>query len=314
METGFLSLTDSALLKTRPTGDRGGSQAEAAEDACPFKDQLQHHSQSLSCARLANGEQKNNSVSAPEQNGELMKVALADLHSSETQQELKKTLSGSCPFHNGSPTTSLYETLDHKDQVEPKLPPPHGELIPYIQYSWKAHILPKKELIADLLYDNLFLAHPTYRKLFGGVSGENMAIQKRKLMKMFSNIIKNAHRLEDLKSEMRELGSRHVVYGVEDSYYGSVGTSLIESLMKALGDEFNADAQAAWAAIFWILVSEMLNGSVEFRAQLKREKEKANAGCVVKCKLWLRGILKRTPSKSPPKSPSIVTVVKSNSI
>ena len=62
---------------------------------------------------------------------------------------------------------------------------------------------------------------------------------------------------------LKSLGRRHVSYGVSDAHYAVVGTALRDTLAHALGDEFDAETHAPWAAAYDLLSSVMKIGAAE---------------------------------------------------
>lgn len=110
----------------------------------------------------------------------------------------------------------------------------------------------------DLFYKNLFERAPEVRPLFSHAS---MPVQKRKLASAISLVVKSPTLPENVTQALRELGRKHVAYGVEDSHYDAVGSALIETLATALGHEFTPKARAAWAGAYTAVADHMKTGA-----------------------------------------------------
>ena len=64
--------------------------------------------------------------------------------------------------------------------------------------------------------------------------------------------------LDAIIPAVRDLGSRHVGYGVEAAHYETVGTALIWTLEQGLGDDFTEQTKEAWVAAYGLLTSVMI--------------------------------------------------------
>ena len=121
-----------------------------------------------------------------------------------------------------------------------------------IKASW-AEVLPIKERAATLFYGRLFEIDPGVKALFNG----DMAEQGRKLMVMINTAVNGLDRLDTIVPAVQELGRRHVVYGVEDHHYDSVGDALLWTLEQGLGSGFTPAVREAWSAVYMLLATTM---------------------------------------------------------
>jgi hemoglobin-like flavoprotein len=64
---------------------------------------------------------------------------------------------------------------------------------------------------------------------------------------------------------LKNLGARHVGYGVQDRHYDTVGTALIWTLQKGLGEAFTDELCEAWLTAYQLLSSVMQQGAREAR-------------------------------------------------
>jgi hemoglobin-like flavoprotein len=116
----------------------------------------------------------------------------------------------------------------------------------------------KVATIADdttaLFYRRLFELDPPLQQIFCG----NVAEQRKKLMQMLTTVVKGLDNLEQLGPAIRELGRRHAMYGVIDVDYEKVGAALLWTLEKTLGPAFTPETREAWAAIYGLVATAMI--------------------------------------------------------
>lgn len=121
-----------------------------------------------------------------------------------------------------------------------------------VKTSW-AKVIPIKEQAAALFYAKLFELDPGLRPMFKG----DMAEQGRKLMAMINTAVNGLDRLEAIVPAVRELGKRHVAYGVRDKDYDTVGGALVWTLEQGLGAEFTDEVREAWVTVYGLLATTM---------------------------------------------------------
>jgi hemoglobin-like flavoprotein len=74
---------------------------------------------------------------------------------------------------------------------------------------------------------------------------------------MLTAAVKGLDRLDQLVPVVQELGRRHAAYGVTDAHYDTVGTALLWTLEKGLGEAFAPEVEQAWAAVYGLLATTM---------------------------------------------------------
>ena len=127
-----------------------------------------------------------------------------------------------------------------------------------VQDSFKK-VAPIAPLAADLFYARLFELDPQLRLLFKS----DMKRQGMSLMTMLASAVRGLDKPEALVPVLKSLGRRHVVYGVKDSHYATVGQALLDTLAHAMGAEFDDEMRAAWTAVFSLIASVMQMGARE---------------------------------------------------
>ena len=84
-----------------------------------------------------------------------------------------------------------------------------------------------------------------------------MRIQGVKLMTMLAIVVFNLHRAGQVLRAIRDLGVRHVGYGVKLADYDALEEALLWALEQALGDDFTPEVQDAWTVCYNELAGEM---------------------------------------------------------
>ena len=131
-----------------------------------------------------------------------------------------------------------------------------NDQIKLVQESFR-QVAPIAEAAAQLFYARLFELDPDLELLFKG----NLSEQGRKLMQMLGLAVNSLDRMEQLLPVLRSLGTRHVIYGVRDKDYDTVGKALLWTLRKGLGEGFTRDVEAAWSHAYATMASAMRSGT-----------------------------------------------------
>ncbi|MGE0329247.1 MAG: globin family protein [Ramlibacter sp.] len=135
--------------------------------------------------------------------------------------------------------------------------------ITLVQASF-ADVKPIAATAAELFYNRLFTLDPALRPLFKGDMGQ----QGQMLMSMIGAAVSGLKDLERLAPVVRQLGARHVRYGVQAQHYATVGSALLWTLGQGLGDKFTPDVREAWTAAYTLLSDVMLLGAMEEEATM----------------------------------------------
>jgi len=122
-----------------------------------------------------------------------------------------------------------------------------------------AKVAPIADAAAVLFYGRLFEIDPSLQRMFRG----DMAEQRRKLMQMLVGAVKGLDHLDRLVPIVQDLGRRHAAYGVMDAHYDTVGSALLWTLEKGLGDAFTPEVKDAWAAVYGLLATTMKDAARE---------------------------------------------------
>jgi nitric oxide dioxygenase len=128
--------------------------------------------------------------------------------------------------------------------------------IQLVQSSF-AKVAPIAEQAAALFYARLFELAPEVRPMFKG----DMVEQGRKLIAMLATVVGGLNRVENIVPVAQKLAVRHVAYGVQPAHYAVVGTALIDTLAKGLGDAFTPDTRLAWETAYGTVSAVMIAAS-----------------------------------------------------
>ena len=125
--------------------------------------------------------------------------------------------------------------------------------------SWKS-LAPNADQVGAIFYRRLFEIDPNLRPLFKDTILDE---QIRKLTTMLDLIVHWLDLPERLVPALKQLGERHLGYGVQDDHYAKVGTALMGTLEEGLGDRFTPDVRSAWTEAFVLISSLMRRGAAK---------------------------------------------------
>lgn len=120
-----------------------------------------------------------------------------------------------------------------------------------------ATLAPIAPQAATLFYRNLFALDPKLKPLFRG----DMQAQGTALMNMIGWAVARLERAEELLPALRELGARHMRYGVQDRHYATVGAALVQTLAEGLGEAFTTEVSTAWIEMYDLISATMMAGA-----------------------------------------------------
>lgn len=130
--------------------------------------------------------------------------------------------------------------------------------IQLVQESFE-QVKPIVNVAADLFYGRLFELDPNLRPLFKS----DMSEQKHNLMTTLAFAVAGLNKPERILPAVRQLGARHINYGVEDHHYQTVGSALLWTLSQGLGEQFTPEVEEAWTAAYNLLAQTMQEGMDE---------------------------------------------------
>ena len=123
-----------------------------------------------------------------------------------------------------------------------------------VQQSF-AKVAPIADQAALMFYDRLFEIAPAVKSLFPS----DMAEQRRKLMATLVIVVNGLSNLETILPAASALATRHVAYGARPEHYPVVGSALLWTLEKGLGEDWTKEVADAWTAAYALLSVFMIN-------------------------------------------------------
>ena len=113
------------------------------------------------------------------------------------------------------------------------------------------------EVTGALFYERLFAANPSFRPLFS----DDMRVQGVKLMTTLTLVVYNLHQPGQVLPAIRDLGARHVGYGVKLADYDALKEALVWTLEQSLGEDCTPAVRDAWSVCYDELAQEMQAGA-----------------------------------------------------
>ena len=128
-----------------------------------------------------------------------------------------------------------------------------SEQVALVQQSF-ANIAPISEAAAVMFYDRLFEVAPAVKAMFPA----DMTEQRKKLVATLAVVVNGLSNLESILPAASALARRHVAYGARAEHYPVVGSALLWTLEKGLGDGWTPDIAGAWTAAYTTLSGFMI--------------------------------------------------------
>ncbi|HTV35539.1 MAG TPA: globin family protein [Xanthobacteraceae bacterium] len=128
------------------------------------------------------------------------------------------------------------------------------EQVKAIQDSF-TKVVPIADQAAALFYGRLFEIAPEVKPLFHS----DMKEQGRKLMATLAVVVNGLDNLSSILPAASALAKRHVDFGVKASDYEPVGSALLWTLERGLGEQWTPELEAAWSAAYALLSQFMID-------------------------------------------------------
>ena len=124
-----------------------------------------------------------------------------------------------------------------------------------------AKVAPISEQAAAIFYDRLFEVAPAVKPMFPA----DLTEQRKKLMATLAVVVNGLGNLPSVLPAASALAKRHVGYGAKAEHYPVVGSALLWTLKKGLGEAWTPDVAAAWTEAYGTLsgymIAEAYNGA-----------------------------------------------------
>lgn len=106
---------------------------------------------------------------------------------------------------------------------------------------------------ATFFYEKLFELEPDLRPLFQ----HNLHQQGAKFMSTLTFIIGSLKKPETMIPAIKQLGQRHVIYGVRQEHYRLVQIALLSAIAQVMGDAFTPATAEAWHNLYYLIAGLM---------------------------------------------------------
>jgi nitric oxide dioxygenase len=127
------------------------------------------------------------------------------------------------------------------------------EQVAVVQQSF-AKVAPVADRAAVMFYSRLFEIAPQVKAMFPA----DMAEQRQKLMATLAVVVNGLSNLESVLPAASALAKRHVAYGAKPEHYPVVGSALLWTLERGLGDAWTKEVADAWTAAYGTLSGYMI--------------------------------------------------------
>jgi hemoglobin-like flavoprotein len=123
-----------------------------------------------------------------------------------------------------------------------------------VQQSF-AKVAPISDQAAVIFYDRLFEIAPQVKAMFPS----DLTEQRKKLMSTLAVVVNGLSNLESVLPAASALAICHVSYGAKAEHYPVVGSALLWTLEKGLGEAWTPEVAAAWTAAYGTLSGYMIS-------------------------------------------------------
>ncbi|UAA37680.1 hemin receptor [Paraneptunicella aestuarii] len=106
---------------------------------------------------------------------------------------------------------------------------------------------------------HVFSFHPELRPLFTG----DIERQGIMFMKVVSMAVNSLYDMDSILPALRELGKRHIEYGVQPHHYAAIRESFIWILKRELAEGFTEEVEQAWGCVFDLIAVNMMGNEME---------------------------------------------------
>jgi hemoglobin-like flavoprotein len=123
-----------------------------------------------------------------------------------------------------------------------------------VQQSF-SKVVPIADQAAILFYDRLFEVAPQVKSMFP----TDLTEQRKKLMATLAVVVGGLSDLPSILPAASALAKRHVAYGAKPEHYPVVGSALLWTLEKGLGDGWTPEVATAWTTAYGTLSGFMIS-------------------------------------------------------
>ncbi len=121
-------------------------------------------------------------------------------------------------------------------------------------------VAPHGDTLMESFYARLFEAAPDVKPMF---ARSDMEAQKSMLLGALVLLRRHLRDLDTIAPTLRDLGARHVAYGVRAHHYPIAGAALLAAMADVGGEHWTIEYERAWTSAFGVVAGAMLDGAAE---------------------------------------------------
>ncbi|MEB3336301.1 MAG: adenylate/guanylate cyclase domain-containing protein, partial [Leptolyngbyaceae bacterium] len=110
--------------------------------------------------------------------------------------------------------------------------------------------------VSATFYETLFRNYPQVRPLF---INTDIVVQQQKFARTLELMVENLRRPEAVAQVLRELGVKHIGYGVTAEYYPMIRDALLDTFALHMGDCWTPEVAEAWDDAYGLIQEMMLS-------------------------------------------------------
>ena len=104
-----------------------------------------------------------------------------------------------------------------------------------------------------MILENLFSKRPDLMRHFSFQQTEEdqsptKTIHAKKVVGLIDQVICDIQDSKDISTSLKNLGEKHVLYGIEKKDFNDMGIAILTTLSVYLNESFTVDAKNAWVA------------------------------------------------------------------
>lgn len=123
---------------------------------------------------------------------------------------------------------------------------------------------PQADAVVAKFYETLFNDYPGSNALFARA---DMKKQKESLINSLVFIVENIDRGGKLFPYLKNLGARHVVYGMKNEHFDWVGKSLLKTFAFFLKNNWTPTLEKQWELAYGVIRDMMKEGAKELEVK-----------------------------------------------
>jgi len=137
-----------------------------------------------------------------------------------------------------------------------------------VQESWAKIVVLGNEDLGIALFRHIFMEAPEALQLFpfkddwkNLYESPRLKAHAAKVIATVGTAVAGLNKLDALVPVLKELGLKHVGYGIQPAHYDVVGKALIATLTESLDRAFTPDVHAAWTKVYGIVSTTMIGST-----------------------------------------------------